>query len=150
MKLIPLVLSVLLFSCTGGDFYDINLVNLRGETVSMEVFRKKNIIIYLWTGTCTGHTRDLKKLSKLAEGKNLKGKVISVALLMTPEDVIDIHNKNGIRKNFPIYADPEGKTAEKFKIIFLPATILISPRGKVLENHPGLSPKLLSFVLTHN
>ncbi len=145
-----LFLLVIILSCSDQSVYDVVLQNEKGEPVKLSSLGKEGMVLYLWTGTCIGHTRDLKKLSTLYQKGILTKRVISVALFMESEEAIAIKEKNHISKLLPFYADPKGNLADFIKITFLPSTVFIDEKGKVIGNYPGLAEHLLAPVSSHN
>ena len=150
MKKLFLVLLLFLFSCQKDSIYDLRLLDLSGKEANLSAYRGKPLIIYVWSGTCIGHTEDLKRLVKVKPKLSREVNLISIAVMMDEEDVKEVLNRNGIKPNFPIYADPKGVFSEKVTLIFLPATIKINGRGEVEGNYPKLPKELLSFIPSHD
>ncbi len=150
MKKLFLVLLLFLFSCQQDSIYDLRLLDLSGKETDLSVYRGKPLIIYVWSGTCIGHTEDLKRLVKIKPKLSGDVNLISIAIMMDEEDVKEVLKRNGIKPNFPIYADPKGVFSDKVTLIFLPATIRISAEGKVEDNYPKLPKELLSLIPPHD
>jgi peroxiredoxin len=149
----PLILFLFFIfsiSCWERGIYDLTLLDLGGNKVSLKRFKGSLTLIYIWTGTCVGHTKDLRRLSEFYSKIKLKGNLISIAIMMDTEGVREVLTENNIPATFPIFADEKGLLAEEVKITFLPATLLVDDSGKVIENRPGLSEELLSSITTHN
>ena len=145
MRLI-LILLLLASSCT-ESFYDLELSDLEGKKVSMESFRDERLVVYVWSGTCLGHTEDLKRLSR--EAPNLNFKVVTIAIMMDEGEVKKVLKENSIEPNYPVIVDPEGKFPKKVTLLFLPTTILFDRRGIPIKSYPGLPEDLVSFVSSH-
>ncbi len=150
MRLLYIFFVILAFSCSERNIYDEFVIDLEGNKVKIREISDEKLVIYLWTGTCLGHTKDLKRLSELYQSRKITRKVISIAIMMDQEDVLELKKKNSLSDEIPFYADPEGKLGEVIKITFLPSTIFIDERGKVTGNYPGLAEKLLTSVAPHN
>lgn len=149
MKFLLFFLAIIL-SCSDQSVYNVVLQNEKGELVKLSSLGKEGIVLYLWTGTCIGHTRDLKRLSTLYKKGILTKRVIPVALFMESKEASAIKEKNSISELVPFYADPKGNLAEFIKIVFLPSTILIDEKGKVRGSYPGLAEHLFTPVSSHN
>lgn len=142
-RLFVLILSFLL-SCSGHSLYSIKVKDLSGKEVSLKAYEGQDLILYVWSGTCIGHTKDLRRLVDIYP--ELKGdkKLISVAIMMDYEDVKQVLKENGIEPNYPVYADPKGELAREVKLLFLPATIFVNGKGEIVGNYPRLPEKLLN------
>ena len=140
---LALLLSILILSC-GGTVYDIKLKDMEGREVTLEDFRNKDgLVVYVWSGTCVGHTEDLRKLEDIYAKVRRKVAIVSVAIMMDPKDVRKFLEDERIKPSFPVLADPKGEFAKKVTLLFLPATILIDQKGKVKENMPRLAKGLI-------
>ena len=148
-KLIFLFLSILL-SCSERGIYNTKVLDMTGKRIRLADLKDSGLIIYLWTGTCIGHTRDLQRLGDLYEKGKVTRKVVSIAIMMDPEDISEFKKENSISDLIPFYADPEGKIADVIKITFLPSTIIIDESGQVRGNYPGLAEKLFTSVASHH
>ncbi len=150
MSRVLVAFLLLLFSCSGNSIHDLELVDLSGKRVSLEIYKGKPLIVYVWSGTCVGHTEDLRRLVKIKPKLGGNVNLISVAVMMDEKDVREVLRKNGIEPNFPIYADPRGSFSERVTLIFLPATVGIDENGEVKYNHPKLSGDLISLISAHD
>ncbi|HIP42589.1 MAG TPA: redoxin domain-containing protein [Aquifex aeolicus] len=109
--------------------------------------QEKRLLLYVWSGTCIGHTEDLKVLNSNYEKLTKDYHIVSVAIFMTPEGVKEFLQKVEINPKFPILADPKGNLTEIEKLIFLPATLIFDSEGKLLNNYPRFPlQRLMSFV----
>jgi peroxiredoxin len=142
-----LLLFFFLMSCTTDGVYDLELKDLKGNRFSFSQFKGRDFIVYVWSGTCIGHVEDLKKLNELYP--ELPVPLVSVAVMMKREDILDVLENNGIEPKYPILADPKGKFADSITLVFLPATIIFDKKGRVVENYPQLPPNLISLIPSH-
>ncbi len=148
MRLIPLLL-LFLFSCFSKGIYDLKFKDIKGKEFELSSLKGKRSVIYVWSGTCIGHVEDLKALVKLTPQLKERVPVISVAIMMDAEDIRKVLRENGIEPNYPVLADPKGELANMVTLIFLPATLIVDERGKVVGNYPKLPPNLISLVSAH-
>ncbi len=148
--MIPALISfiLLVFSCT-ETIHDLTLRDINGRDIPLSFYRGKTLVIYVWSGTCVGHTEDLKRLTVIFP--HLKGKVnlITVALMMAGGEVKKVLRENGIEPPYPVLVDPEGDLAKRVTILFLPATIVFNGKGVPVENIPGLPENLIPLVSSH-
>jgi peroxiredoxin len=150
MRKVHILLILFLISCSEKTLYDSTLVDLEGKKVNLASLYGSRTAFYIWTGTCAGHTDDLKAISQLYKKGDVKINLFSIAVFMEPEEVASILKREGIERNFPILADPHGEIAALFQLIYVPATILVDEEGYVFENHPGLSLKLVYLAISPN
>ncbi len=150
MRKFLLIFLVFLISCSERGIYELRFESLEGKTYSLEEFRGKKFLIYVWSGTCIGHIEDLKTINRLYPDLKDKIPIVSVAIMMDVEDIKEVLNSNGIDPRFPILADPKGELADRITLIFLPSTLLIDEKGQVVENYPKFPEKLIPSILSHN
>ncbi|RLJ70798.1 peroxiredoxin [Hydrogenivirga caldilitoris] len=147
MKVLLLLFTVLLLSCSSDHLYNLSLRSIDGKEIKLSQFRGKKFIVYVWSGTCVGHVEDLKRLTVVYP--ELEVPLVSIAVMMDVQDVKEVLQKNNIKPNYPVLADPKGEFANKVTLLFLPATIIFNERGEVLKNFPQLPPELVSLISTH-
>ncbi|MCS7307870.1 MAG: TlpA family protein disulfide reductase [Aquificaceae bacterium] len=131
-----LFVFLLLLSCAGDRLPKLPVKTLDNRTVYLSDYKGRKLLLYVWSRTCAGHSRDLRELSKLAQNKDYM--VISYALAMTPEDVIKSYRELGIKDNFITLVDIEVKFNDHYPITFLPSTYIFDEKGKLIKSYPGL------------
>ena len=146
MRALFLFFLLILFSCSERNIYNTKFLNLKGEEVLIKR-GKKTLLVYVWTGTCIGHTEDLKELVKNYDSISRKYRVISVAVFMKPEDVKEFLKENKIKTQFPMLSDPKGNLSDVVKLVFLPSTIIFNEEGKPVKIYPRLP---LNVLLENN
>ncbi len=123
----------------------IELHTLEGRRLSLKELKGKKVVIYVWSRTCAGHSKDLRLLDEIS--KNRKDiYVVSYAVAMVKEDVIKSYKEIGIQPKFITVLDPEVKFNEYYKIVFLPSTFIFDERGKFVGSYPGLPQDKLSSL----
>ncbi len=148
MLRILLVLFLMLTSCT-ESVHEVKLRDTSGRSVPLSQFRGKPLVVYVWSGTCIGHTEDLRELVKLYPKVRERAELISVAVMMSPGDVESFLRKVELDPNYPILADEKGEFAQKVTLVFLPATLVFDEEGRLVESYPGLPENLLSLIPSH-
>ncbi len=147
IQLLFLILTLFL-SCTQG-IHDIELSDIEGNKVYLSEYRDKPLVVYVWSGTCIGHTEDMKRLITLYPKIKDKAQLISIAVMMNPQDVKVFLKKTKIKPNYEILSDEKGKFAQRVTLVFLPATLIFDKKGKLVESYPGLPRDLISLIPTH-
>ncbi|MDQ7037965.1 MAG: TlpA disulfide reductase family protein [Aquificota bacterium] len=144
--LISVVVAVL--SCT-ETVHDITLRDINGKAVPLSLYRGKPLVVYVWSGTCVGHTEDLKRLATAFPHLRGRLNLITVALMMNEDEARKVLRESGVEPPYPVLVDPEGDLARKVTLLFLPATIVFNGKGIPVENLPGLPDDLISLVSSH-
>lgn len=135
IKIFFFFIFLIFSSCKEKKIYDLTFLDLSGRAVKINSQSEK-LLLYVWSGTCIGHTEDLKVLNSNYEKLIKDYHVVSIAVFMTPEGIKEFLQKKKIKPRFPVLADPKGNLTEIEKLIFLPATLIFTPEGKLLNNYP--------------
>jgi len=141
MKYLTIFLLLFILSCSGKNLHDEVFYNLEGKPVYLP--KNKPLILYVWTGTCIGHKKDLKLLSENYQRLSENYNVVSVAVFMSPEDILQYMKENNLDIKMPLYADPTGKLEKYVRLVYLPATIILSEKGKVEKIVPRIPKEFL-------
>ncbi len=124
---------MLLLSCSSQEIGlpDLKLESTSGERVSLRSLLGKPVLLYIWSGTCVGHTKDLKRLAKM----NLQGvEVVSVAIGMEKKDVEGTYSQIGISSpNFRTLLDKKIEISDYITLVFLPYTLIYDERGRLTK-----------------
>jgi cytochrome oxidase Cu insertion factor (SCO1/SenC/PrrC family) len=137
-------LTLLFVSCTQREVVPpLSLETLDGSKVSLNQFKGKKVVLYVWSRTCVGHSEQLKLLNELAE-KRKDLYIISYAVAMVREDVVKSYRDIGISPKFITVLDPEVKFNEYYRIVFLPSTYLFDEKGRFIKVYPGLPKDIFS------
>jgi len=99
VKLIFIIVAIFLVSC-GGEKNILNITfreTKSGKKVNLSDYTFDYMIIYVWTGTCVGHEKDLQNLNEL--NKKLGGniKLVSLAVLMERDAVLETFRELNIK-----------------------------------------------------
>lgn len=123
-----------------------SLSSVSGETISLDRFKGKVVLLNFWATWCPPCVAEMPSLNNLYE--KLKDKnfvVIGVASQDTKDQVDEFVKSNRI--NFPVLYDPDGSIAQKFKTHGFPETILISKEGTIsLMNDPKTNELVLKVI----
>ena len=90
-------------------------------------------VLYVFTPTCVWCARNLNNLKTLLA--NDSGQYRFIALSLSDEGVPQYVEKNGLK--IPVYSVISPETAKTYKLGSTPQTIVISPRGRVLQDWVG-------------
>jgi peroxiredoxin len=136
-----ILLFIILLSCSAKDTLpDITVKDIDGKSVNLGSYKNQKLVLYIWSRTCAGHTKDLKRLGDLAK-MYPNYKIVSYAVAMETVDVVESYKQLGITPNFPTLVDTAVKFNDYFPITFLPSTYIFD-RGKLIASYAGLPDKL--------
>jgi len=85
-------------------------------------------LLYVFTPSCGWCTKNLENIKTLA--KDIRNYRL-VGLALSSEGLAEYVAKNGIE--FPVLTEPDQSTVRSYRLGGTPATILISPEGRVLK-----------------
>jgi len=136
-KYLLLLLSLLFISCSKDTLPKIEVKTIEGKKVYLSDYKGKKVLLYVWSRTCAGHSKDLGRLNQITEER--KDYIItSYAIAMEVEDVIKSYKDIGIEPKFITLIDTEVRFNDYFPITFLPSTYLFDEKGKLIKSYPGL------------
>lgn len=136
-KYLLLLLSLLFISCSKDTLPKIEVKTIEGKKVYLSDYKGKKVLLYVWSRTCAGHSKDLGKLNQITEERK-DYTIISYAIAMEKEDVIKSYKDIGIEPKFITLIDTEVRFNDHFPITFLPSTYLFDEKGKLIKSYPGL------------
>jgi hypothetical protein len=144
-----------LVACDRGgiDLPDLEVETLRGDRVNLREFKGKPLLLYIWSGTCVGHTRDLKRLADWNLGDI---RVISLAIGMEREDVEKTYSEMGVVPRYITLLDRKVRISDYITLVFLPYILMYNSDGmlvkklaKLPESKEDLEEILLKSGILH-
>ena len=134
-KVLIAFITILLLSCSGKDgILDVTLREVNsGKKVRLAYYKFDYMVIYVWTGTCVGHEKDLKNLNDLKRKLGNNVKLVSLAVLMERDGVSELFKELNITPEFINLYDSKGNITEVVKLITLPSTLLIDKKGHIIK-----------------
>lgn len=123
-------------SATRADF-SMQLVNSKGEKVSMEQYRGKTIFINFWATWCPPCVAEMPGINKMYNDidKN-KIEVLMVSFDQKFEKAIQYKNKNAF--DFEVYA-PAAAIPRMYDSPSIPTTFIINSKGELVFTHKGMA-----------
>lgn len=116
--------------------------SLDGKTIDLEsVAAKSPVVLNFWATWCGPCRLELPHLQKVYEEYSTKGIVFVAVSLDNPRNkqmISDFLTKNKV--SLPVYIDPTGEVAKKFKITAIPTTFLLGKGGEVIYQVRGYRP----------
>lgn len=137
--LLFLNLSVLVAQEKAPEF---QLADLNGKQIELKDLLKKGpVVVDFWATWCKPCVKSLPKFQDLYE----KYKADSVNIIGINVDgprnlskVKPFVNSLGVK--FPILIDENGEVLQRYRIVGIPATVIISPTGNIVKVHTGYRP----------
>ena len=138
MVLLPLLLlivvsfSPLLFAAEAPAFQ----LPTNAESVSLEKLRGKVVYLDFWASWCSPCRKSFPWMNEIQSKYKNKGLVVVAVNLDKSKDKAD-EFLNDFETNFTVAFDPEGKTAEDYKVMGMPSSYLIDRNGQLHMSHIG-------------
>ncbi len=130
--------SLLLSSCTQKqEIPDIRVRDLEGKELSLTSLKGKPILLYVWSKTCAGHSKDLNRLNDLAK-KHPNYWIVSYAVAMEPKDVKESYKELGIGPKFVTLIDTPIKFNDFYPLTYLPSSYFFDKKGVLERSSYGL------------
>lgn len=118
--------------------YDVPLISLDGERTTLDAFRGKVIFLNFWATWCPPCIAEMPFINKLY---NQVGHNKNIVFVMISEDD-NMQKARTFIKNkgfkFPVYM-LAGPLPQEFRSDEIPTTFIISPQGKIVVHHKGMS-----------
>ncbi len=116
--------------------FSMNLINSRGERVSMEELRGKVIFLNIWATWCPPCVAEMPGINKLY--KDVDKDKVAFIMLSVDQDfqkAIDFNNRKGY--DFEVY-ETAGGLPQVYQSQSIPTTYVIDARGKLVLTHMGM------------
>ncbi len=116
--------------------FSMNLINSKGEKVSMEEFRGKVIFMNVWATWCPPCIAEMPGINKLYNDVN-KEDVVFIMLSVDQDfqKAIDFNKKKGF--DFEVYR-VEGQMPQMYSTQSIPTTYVIDAKEKIALTHLGM------------
>jgi len=106
------------------------------ESVSLEKLRGKVVYLDFWASWCSPCRKSFPWMNEIQSKYKNKGLVVVAVNLDKSKDKAD-EFLNDFETNFTVAFDPEGKTAEDYKVMGMPSSYLIDRNGQLHMSHIG-------------
>ncbi len=125
-----------------------SLPTLVGDTVSLEDYRGKVVLLNFWASWCPSCRSEMASLELYFQAHQTEG--LTVLGINYQEDMKTVASFVADEAlSFPLLLDEEGKVTAKYGIVGLPTSYFIDCEGRVIGFWPGaVSASLLEQQLT--
>lgn len=130
---------------------DFSITLSSGETKKLSDYKGKAVLLHFWATWCPPCRAELPEMNALSERLQAQGEEAKLAFLAVCVSDTEKSRSDFMKKNsytFPGGLDPKGEIASLYGIQGIPASILISADGTVLDIHVGRMTKYMldSFI----
>lgn len=116
---------------------DFSLTKLSGESIHISDLKAKVILVNFWATWCDACMEEMPSIVELREHYKNKGfEVVGINLDEKPE-ISAPKALQDLKIGFPIFKDPDGKTADFFDVHAIPLTVIIDHQRKILLMKDG-------------
>jgi cytochrome c biogenesis protein CcmG/thiol:disulfide interchange protein DsbE len=105
-------------------------------TVTLAGLRTQVVLVDFWASWCGPCRQSFPWLSTMSERYGGKGLVVVAINLDKDRDLAEKFLRE-LSPPFVVAFDPQGKTAEAFKVTAMPSSFLVSRSGRLVYSHAG-------------
>jgi cytochrome c biogenesis protein CcmG/thiol:disulfide interchange protein DsbE len=136
------VFLLVLTAAASGGMEGLELQAMNGGSVSVDSLLDEGpLVLDFWATWCRPCRVEMPKIQKIYEelaGEKVHFAAVSLDTRQSKNRVEAYIRQNAV--SIPVYRDPEGRLARKFKVTAIPTTILIDQRGEVAYQTRGYRP----------
>lgn len=125
----------------GSRVPDYSAVTMTGDTVSLEDYRGRVVLLNVWATWCTPCVREmpaLEQLHKAHEADGLSVVAVNVDASTPGLGMADVQRFiDDVGVTFTILLDPGGEIENRFRVSGLPMTFLIDREGRLRQKIVG-------------
>ena len=129
---------------------DFSVTTLQGETISLEQFRGKIVLVNFWASWCPPCRTEMPALQSIAEKYSAQPVAILAVNAAYQDNLADIQEFiNNLSATFLIPLDDDGEVSRLFLVSALPTTFFIDREGiirKVVYGGPISEALLISQI----
>jgi peroxiredoxin len=126
------------------------LPNLQGHLVSLGDYQGRVILLNFWATWCRDCVREMPEFEKLYQAHKEKGlSVLAIALDKEGRPAVEAFLQDEhLELTYPILLDQEEQVARRYRLSWVPVTVVIGRDGQVIETILGARPWGSEEVMT--
>jgi len=114
---------------------DFSLKSLDGKTYSLKALRGKWVIVNFWATWCVPCRSEMPDFQSFYEDYSEQVEILAVNNNEEADVVADFRDEFGL--TFPLLLDPSQITLSQYKVLGLPITLIVDPKGLIVWDHLG-------------
>lgn len=107
--------------------------DLRGKHVTVNLSRKSDTVVYVFTPSCGWCARNISRILSLSQ--KVSGKYDLIGISLSANDLPEYIVEN--RLTFPVYTSLDSQVVLKLRLGITPQTMVISHEGRIIKNWVG-------------
>ncbi|MDM5200626.1 TlpA disulfide reductase family protein [Fictibacillus enclensis] len=117
---------------------DFVLKTLDGRKVTLSQVKGKTVFLNFWASWCPPCQAEMPEIERFYK-ENSRRPIEILSVHLTSEDSVQAARAfaNKHKLTFPILLDETGEVSKRFHVVTLPTTFVISPQGKIVQQHIG-------------
>jgi thiol-disulfide isomerase/thioredoxin len=141
--LLVMLLAILILAlpaCSGGSSRgpqvdgpapDLRLENLSGQSISLSGFPGKTVFLNFWTTTCPPCVEEMPYIQEFYQDWAGGNGVVVLAINMGESAATVKRFMQSQAYTFPVLLDSQAKTAEKYRVLYFPTSIVVDREGTI-------------------
>lgn len=110
---------------------DLELMTLQGEKIKLSSYQGKVLLLNFWATWCPPCLAEIPSMIRVYDQLKDKGlEILAINLDENGPQVVPRFLEN-MKIPFPVFIDPEGKTAEEYQVYGVPHNIIIDREGVI-------------------
>ena len=130
-----------------GQAPEFEVLDLNGQRVRLSDLRGMAALVNFWSVSCPACLIELRSLASLSE--QLSGKPFALVAI-TSDRISTVKEFLGeTQLKLPAYFDDTGETGQSYGVVYLPASFVIDPEGKLVDAFTGAAkwddPQIITY-----
>ncbi len=130
-----------------GAAPEFEVLDLEGKKVRLSDLRGKAVLVNFWSVSCPACLIELRSLASLSE--QLSSKPFALVAITSDRMSTVKEFLDETKLKLPAYFDDSGEAAMHFGVVYLPASFVIDPEGKLVDSFTGAAkwddPQIITY-----
>lgn len=118
------------------------LPSLQGNMVSLDQYKGQVVLLNFWATWCKDCAKEMPEFEKLYQAYKTKGlSVLAIALDKEGRPAVEAFLQDEhLKLTYPILLDPAGVVARRYRLSWVPVTVVVGRGGTIMETILGARP----------